>query len=363
MKVPVIRQDGAVSPLVIEPTRRLSGIIATLNRPKRDNETEADWQTVTTDRPIEPPSFKTEGLINGAGSSLADVSDAPWQHFCQCDNGSTEKIIQHPVADACHGSYALRNDKQTNRPMMIPKLPNQNPGFPHNSGRNISAPQSRAAAAIRLFSDTFRRDPAADRPTPRVIEMETFGHSYESLSSEQGTTDPRNVHVGTSPWQSSKFRWSRIQHNLGRDPPQSPLTVFDQPLYRPEITEPNPARESSHVPHDEFLNEIPRLPFPLISLPEAAMLQHFRRERGEEDHTEPAGSFTGKSRSGTVSTISSSHVPWTPITADFGRSSGTSPCTPKPPPLAHRASRLHEVHSPTTSKPPSSSTDVLASNP
>ncbi|KAM3431916.1 hypothetical protein MY4824_006824 [Beauveria thailandica] len=57
---------------------------------------------------------------------------------------------------------------------------------------------------------------------------------------------------------------------------------------------------------------IPRLPFPLISLPEAAKLQKVRIERGEEDHTDPASSFVTKPHSGTRSTISSTNSPRTP---------------------------------------------------
>ncbi|KAM3471616.1 hypothetical protein MY8738_009236 [Beauveria namnaoensis] len=57
---------------------------------------------------------------------------------------------------------------------------------------------------------------------------------------------------------------------------------------------------------------IPRLPFPLISLPEAAKLQKVRIERGEEDHTDPASSFVTKPHSETRSTISSTNSPRTP---------------------------------------------------
>jgi hypothetical protein len=350
VKVPVIREDADRrdhSP-IIEPTRRLSGAIATLNRPKRDDDTDGDWQTVTTDLPAVHPNFKAGRLFNGTGSSLADVSDISGPHFCRYDHGSTDRIIQHPFADATPGIFALRNDKHTNRPVMIPKLPNHGPpGFLQDSARNVPAPQSRTTAAIRLFSNTFRRN-SAQESSPRVIEMETFGHSYESLSSEQGPNEHRILETGTSHWKSPKFRWSRVQQSLGREPPNSPPAILDGPLYSPGLLE----TDSSHVPHDEFLGEIPRLPFPLISLPEAAMLQHFRRERGEEDHTEAAGSFTAKSRSGTASTVSSSHFPWTPNSLDFGRHSASSTCGPRAPPHIYHAPRLHEVRGSNTSKYP-----------
>lgn len=59
--------------------------------------------------------------------------------------------------------------------------------------------------------------------------------------------------------------------------------------------------------------DIPRLPFPLISLPQAARLQHIRRERGEEDHTDHGSSFMSRVASRTISTISSSTSPRTPL--------------------------------------------------
>lgn len=348
MKVPVIREDREDSPHVIEPSSRLSGTIATLHRPKRDIDGDGDWQTITTDRPIDPPNLRTGAIFNGAGSSVADVSDVSWQHFYQTDHGSTDRIVQNPFADACSQTPPALCDDQTNRHLKASKLPNPHPaGFLPNASRAVPAHPSRAAAAIRLFSSTFKRDSTLENPKPRFIEMNNFGHSYESLSSEQAL---QNMEVETGPWQPTNFRWSRIQNNLGRSPPKAPLTVFDQPLYRPEIAETNPVRETSHVPHDEFLNEIPRLPFPLISLPEAAMLQHFRRERGEEDHTETV-SFTSKPRSCTMSTVSSSQPPWTPVSPDFGRHSGYSAYVPKPAPV-HCGSRSNENRSFRLSKLP-----------
>ena len=321
-----------------EPTRRLSGTIATLNRSKRNTGTDVgDWQTVTTERPLEQSNSRADALFNGATSSVADVSDVSWQHFCQGDHGSTDRIVQHPFADVPLEHGWPYGDNLTNGDAMHHNHldPYAAGPLPHST-RDLPTPTSAAAAAIRMFSNAFKRD-SIEKPSPRFIEMDNFGHSYESLSSEQ---TPQNRDVVISPWESNDFRWSRIQNNLGRDPPKAPLTVFDRPLYRPEMSA---ASEAPHVPHDEFLNEIPRLPFPLISLPEAAMLQRFRIERGE-NHTETGGSFTAKSRSCTVSTVSS-QSPWTPVSPDFGRQSAYSAYVPKPPAPVYQGSRPNECRS------------------
>lgn len=332
-----------------EPSRRLSGNIATLVRPRPENGTEADWQTVTTDHGLQPLMSFNELLAKGTRSSLADVSDASEHDFCQCDNRSTERIIQHPQHPNYDGSYHLRRDKQTDRPVLLPAFrENHNAGFMSNSSRKPPQPQSRAVSAIRRLSNTFRRDHSGDRPAttrPRVFEMNSFGHSYDSLSSEY---EAREL-VNPSPERPAKpprFQWTRIQESLSRCSPQSPLNVLDQPLYRPSVDE----TELRSPRHDEFLGDIPRLPFPVISLPEAALVQRFRRERGEEDHTERGASFSAKARSGTVSTISSSQ-PRTPLSTYFDnhpvyehRSASGRGAT------HHRPSRMHDVRRRTDSK-------------
>lgn len=219
-------------------------------------------------------------------------------------------------------TYCIRNDKLANRPMLFPRLRDQDAmAFPQNSSRVVRQPATRAAAAIRRFSNSVRNDGSPPRQTKvnKIFEINTLQSSYESLASEP---DPNWVSSQTTVPdrrgdKTGRFRWSRIRQNLGRDPPKTPLTIFDQLLYRPGIPEASHSKTQSHVPHDEFLSEIPRLPFPLISLPEAHMLQYFRRERGEEDHTDPTSSFAGRMRHGTFSTISSSNGPRTPTSPLF----------------------------------------------
>lgn len=325
-----------------EPSRRLSGNIVTLVPPRPENGTEADWQTVTTDHGLQPPMSFNELIAKGTGSSLADVSDRSEHDFCQCDDGSTDRIIQHPRHPESDGQYRLRRDKQMNRPVLLPSYrEQQNNGFMSNSSRKPIKPQSRAVSAIRRFSNTFRRDNSGDRPAttgPRMFEMNSFGHSYDSLSSEYEAQEHTRLPEQTA--KQSRFQWSRIQESLSRSPPKSPLNVFDQPLYRPS---PDNKRDSGSPRHDEFLGDIPRLPFPVISLPEAALVQRFRRERGEEDHTERGASFSVKARSGTVSTISSSQ-PRTPLSTYFDNPPVfENRPMPTPTSIHHRPSRMQHV--------------------
>ncbi|KAF7560921.1 hypothetical protein G7046_g3224 [Stylonectria norvegica] len=315
-----------------ELVRRLSGSIVTLLRPRPKASNDDDWHTITTEQPFD--SVRTaikDSLGKGTGSSLADVSDVSRHEFYPREYGSTERIIQHPHPDTNRGSYYIRKDKQTNIPIFVPKFKDpDSDGFPQNSFRKAAGP--------RRFSNPFRRDNFLQKPSREstLIEMGDRLDSYQSLDSDidlpfAGVKDTPS----TCPEKNARFRWSRIRENLGREPPKTPLTIFDQPLYRSGMMGESESNKSSHVPHDEFLARIPRLPFPLISLPEAAMLQYFRRERGEEDHTDPSGSFAAKGRSNTISTISSSTFPITPPSGrlEFPDSPRHSP--PKPAPVHH----------------------------
>lgn len=319
-------------------------------KPDEDNSPDGDWRTVTTDRPFVFPKPSHEGIINGTGSSLADVSDVDQYNYCQFEHGSTERILQHPQQDWHDGRYRMRNDKHTGRSILVPNIwSGQQAGFMQNSSREIPQPPSRAAAAIRRFSNTLRRD-HHHNSSPLISELKNMGGDYDSLSSENEAD--KAFASGSSPAtpKGSRFRWSRIQQTLGRDPPTATLTVFDKPLYRSNTKDQRHERESSHVPHDEFLNEIPRLPFPLVSLPEAAMLQHFRRERGEEDHTEYGGSFSAKARSVTVSSVASSHSPRTPLSTYFDGQESNWRESPPAPAHIRSVSRVHDMRRRTVCK-------------
>lgn len=288
--------------------------------PRRpENGNEGDWQTVVTDGPFGSMQgeFK-DSLAKGTGSSLADVSDAFECDYYLHEHESTDRIIQHPQQGSDPVSYHVRNDKRTAVPIFMPKSRGDGSGgFPKNSLRDFKQSPSRASDAISHFSNVFHRETFSPRfqKQSNLPGVESRLNTYQSLSSDldlpRGVGDLTPTPAARQE-RNGRFRWSRIRENLGRDPPKTPLTIFDQPLYRRGIMGKFGSQKSSHVPHDDFLAKIPRLPFPLISLPEAAMLQYFRRERGEEDHTDPSVSFAARGRSGTASTISTSNLPQTP---------------------------------------------------
>lgn len=304
--------------------RPSDGVIDLLkHRPQVGNE--ADWQTVITDEPFGSMQgeFK-DSLAKGTGSSLADVSDVFEPDCYPHEQGSTDRIIKHPQLDVNAASYHIRNDKRTAIPILIPKFKGTgSEAFPQNSLRDFKSPSSRATDAIRRLSNVFHRDTFSSRPQKQsnLLDIESRLDSYQILGSDLDLPSTNACDATPTPHarqeRNGRFRWSRIRENLGRDPPKTPLTIFDQPLYRRGILGTSESKKSSHIPHDDFLAQIPRLPFPLISLPEAAMLQYFRRERGEEDHTDPSISFAARGRSRTVSTISSSNFPQTPLSGRF----------------------------------------------
>ena len=309
-------------------SRRLSGDIATLILPKTDNVTEGDWQTVTTEHIYEPPRVFSETLAKETGSSLVDVSYGSEYDFCQFHNGSAEKIIQHPQQSGQHGAYHLRWDKKTNRRILVPNFRGDelSDSLQNSSHRDPRSP-SRAAAAMRRFSSTFHRTYSIDRPSAnrRSLEMKTLGHSYETLSSENPSDFGFEERAQTYLHNKSPFRRSCAQQNPERGPPKAQLSVFDQPIHSPGILEDAGTQLLSHVSNEKLPSEISRLPFPLISLPEAAKLQHFRRERGEEDHSITGGSFMAKTRSRTISTVSSLQCPRTPLFPYFDSQTRSPP--------------------------------------
>jgi hypothetical protein len=309
--------------------------IRNLLSPKPDNCTDEDWQTVTTDKINEPSSAITSEYVPVKGSSIADFSKSSSHVTWQA--GSNDRVMLHPHGSAgVSGSYCIRNNKSTNRPVLIPKIHNQDRmGFQQNSYRNFSRPSSHTSGALRRLSHLMLRSTEKPEPGSTMHELKDMNHSYESLSSDGGELEVSSAIESNSDASPRKrqFRWSRIRQNLNRDQPKAALTVFDQSLYRAKFDKSTQSRPNSYVPHDKFLREIPQLPFPLISLQEAAMVQQFRRERGEEDHTEPSRSFSAKARSGTMSTASSSQCPRTPISTYFdwsGFGLQDSPTLPAP---------------------------------
>ncbi|KAF4967794.1 hypothetical protein FZEAL_10486 [Fusarium zealandicum] len=283
-----------------------------------------------------------DSLAKGTGSSVADVSDVSARELHPHEYGSTEKIVRHPHHEAGFGSYRVRNDKQTNVPVLVPQFGGRGPGlFAHNATREFVKPSPRTPVSSTRFSNMFRKDGTGQLPNRQgaISCMLNGRDSYETLGSD---ANPPKSRMNQEPSTVDRyFRWSRIRKNLGREPPETPLTILDQPLYRRGLRELDEATKPSHVPHDDFLSKIPRLPFPLISLPEAAMLQYFKRERGEEDHTDPAGSFALKGRSSTISTANSSGLAQTPSPTRLHFSTGSPGQSLPRPARAHCPSRAN----------------------
>ncbi|KAF4965681.1 hypothetical protein FSARC_6547 [Fusarium sarcochroum] len=317
VKVPVRREEekneGRPNRVL---DRRLTGEIATLVKSRPLTGTEGDWQTVTTEHHFNPMQQEFhDSIAKGTGSSVADVSDVTERDLHPHSYSSTDRIIRHPQCNNRFGSYHVRTDRGTNLPVSVPQYGGGPGTFAYNATRNFVQPMTRLPESAARFSNLFRRDPAEQTPDRESIllsDLPPKRGSYESLDSEGIPHENHQITESTSPDGRKYFSWTRIRENLGREPPKTPLTIFDQPLYRRGIQEPEASKKPGHVPHDDFLSKLPRLPFPLVSLPEAAMLQQFKRQRGEEDHTESAGSFVARGRSNTISTAASPGLPKTP---------------------------------------------------
>ncbi|KAG9256058.1 uncharacterized protein F5Z01DRAFT_672699 [Emericellopsis atlantica] len=346
VKVPVNTKPSTPSDPEPQLSRRLSGDIATLIRSTTDHATDGDWQTVTEDCRFGPSTGLNELGIKGTGSSLADLSDGASFQYNHFPNRSTDRIIQHPQPHGANARYHVRTDKHTNRPVLLPDFRNNDVptlGPVQNSSRKTSHPASRAAAAIRRFSNSLRREltPEPMSLSPKYIEMDSFGHGHASVESEH---EVGRVEENQTPAERFRFRGSQIIESFARDPSTPNFIVFDKACYGTATAGETHACGQSHVLHDEFTAGIPRLPFPLVSLPEAALLQHFRRERGEEDHTENGSSFSAKARSVTLSSVTSSQ-PLTPQSPFFDyrealkRGSLPFPATTLPPSRLRGTSR------------------------
>ncbi|EWZ90902.1 hypothetical protein FOWG_06687 [Fusarium oxysporum f. sp. lycopersici MN25] len=305
-----------------------------------------------------------DSIAKGTGSSVADVSDVTERELHPRSYGSRDRIIRHPPGNNNYGSYRLRTDRGTKLPVSVPQY-GVGPGtYASNTTRNLSQANSRLPESTARFSNLFRREPSEQTPGHENIllsDLPPKRGSYQSLDSDAAPHGNAQADETISPdgERYFGFSWNRIRKNLGRDPPKTPLTIFDKPLYKRRFQESNSERPA-HVPHDDFLSKIPRLPFPLVSLPEAAMLQQFKRQRGEEDHSQSAGNFGARGRSNTISTENSPPLPKTPSPPkrSFWPSS-TSDDVTRPARIFH-LHRLPQAHRPRDSN--DRVTDMLVSS-
>ncbi|EEU48048.1 uncharacterized protein NECHADRAFT_75219 [Fusarium vanettenii 77-13-4] len=326
VKVPVGRQpEEEPSPEPIQ-DRRLDGEIVTLlkNRAETQAGTEADWQTVTTEaHPYD--SMRQEfhdSIAKGTGSSLADVSDTTERNHHLYEYGSMDRIIQHPSRDVNTGSYRVRNDKPSRLPVLVPQGGGRPGLFAQNATRNLVQSPPRTPASL---AGLFRKDGHGQTAKRRSLLLdEERRDSYQTLSSDAG---PSKAHDnGESSNAERLFSWPRVNKTLGREPPQTPPTILDKPLYKRDFQ----GRKRPHVPHDAFLKKTETIHMDLISLPEAAMLQRFRRARGEEDHTVTGAAFAAQKLGGSMNSPLGS-----PSSATFPLTPTSGSTLPRPAPAHH----------------------------
>ncbi|KEY66513.1 hypothetical protein S7711_04839 [Stachybotrys chartarum IBT 7711] len=324
VKVKIKKQDGDdTNDGGRVPFKANAGLGALLGA-RADTGTNSDWQTVTTDAVRDTTAMTDSNLVKRTlGSSVADVSDYFQLNAHQAEYGTVDRIIQHPTQPESEGFYCIRNDRQTNRPLLVPRFADKDAAaFPQNSCRAIPQPSNPVAAAMRKFSNPFQRDHQNYRSgrTNNVFELDTWTASYESLESDAFDAYGHAQKLESSCKVDEERElggWSRVYGHSERNSPLTPCTTFDHAHLEPEVKSISPPDSAIHGLRDELPYEISRLPFPLVSLPEAALVQQFRRERGEEDHTEAAGSFAARRNTRTISTVSSSNCPQTPLSARF----------------------------------------------
>ncbi|KAJ4260383.1 hypothetical protein NW757_002334 [Fusarium falciforme] len=325
--VPVGRQpEEEPSPEPIQ-DRRLDGEIVTLlkNRTETQAGTEADWQTVTTENhPYD--SMRQEfhdSIAKGTGSSLADVSDTTERNHHLYEYGSMDRIIQHPSRDVNTGSYRVRNDKPSRLPVLVPQAGGRPGLFAQNATRNLVQSPPRTPASL---AGLFRKDGHGQTAKRRSLLLdEERRDSYQTLSSDAGASKAHDN--GESSDADRLFSWPRVNKTLGREPPKTPPTILDKPLYKRDFQE---GRKRTHVPHDAFLKKTETIHMDLISLPEAAMLQRFRRARGEEDHTMTGAAFAAKKGHGSINSPLGS-----PSSATFPLTPTSGSTLPRPAPAHH----------------------------
>ncbi|KAG9507742.1 hypothetical protein J7337_001297 [Fusarium musae] len=364
VKVPVHREEKAIRRVPV-PDRRLQGEIASLVKNRPLTGTEGDWQTVTTEHAFDSMQQDYhDSIAKGTGSSVADVSDVTEREIHPRSYGSRDRIIRHPPGTNKYGSYRVRTDRGTKLPVSVPQYGDGPGTYASNTTRGFSQAKSRLPESAARFSSLFRREPSEQMPSHENIllsDLPPKRGSYQSLDSDAAPHGNAKTDEAISPdgERYFGFSWNRIRKNLGRDPPKTPLTIFDKPLYKRRFQESN-SDKPAHVPHDDFLSKIPRLPFPLVSLPEAAMLQQFKRQRGEEDHSQSAGNFGARGRSNTISTTNSPPLPKTPSPPkrSFWPSSRSDDVT-RPARILH-LHRLPQAHRPRDSN--ERVTDMLVSS-
>ncbi|KAH7321289.1 hypothetical protein B0I35DRAFT_408260 [Stachybotrys elegans] len=143
------------------------------------------------------------------------------------------------------------------------------------------------------------------------MELSRWAASYESLGSD-----------GFDEYAETRATKFRARTDDGQESAWSNTFPSPDPTTTASTTPECPAKEHKHKdrgvseanPHgnaEDISPDLPRFPFSLVSLPEAAFTQHHRRACGEEDHTDSAGLFAARRGTRTASTTSSFGRPTT----------------------------------------------------
>ncbi|OAQ66854.1 hypothetical protein VFPPC_08361 [Pochonia chlamydosporia 170] len=294
VKVPVIKHVH-LSPTSDEHPLSKLGEMVEATSGKKD--TDGDWQTVTTEQAPHRALELTLRLNRDVGSSLADVSDASEDEtFDQfIDASANSQKVRHTH----HGRKGYDD---------ISKTQTTSTGFPRQS-HSVNRAQSRAAAAVRHLNRLSTDTSNMPKLSSKLSGLRKPVMSYNSLDSDP-EQDEFETALPVSPnavVETVSCRHKQWSGSIQRRDSQEILGLGTR-----DGDTPYKSRDFAH--QSSLLDySIPQLPFPLISLPEAALLQSERRKRGEEDHTEVGSMFAAKARSFTISTVSS-YGPKTPNT-------------------------------------------------
>ena len=272
---------------------------------RSESATDGDWQTVTTNQAQNPSSNSGTFVFKGATSSLADVSDRSDHEYQNYEESG--RIVHHPQHGAGLGPSYIRTEKTSNKPILFSNQ--HGPGalaFPQDSCRQPRSTGGRAGGAFRRLSRHLVPDVSPKRRHKRnqAIEMDIVRSSYGTLGSASDSDDTVDAQ------REGVVRIGFDQGELPRLHPPHEQKSKRTPAKTSVLRKPDPVHPAQVAA--TMKQQVPCLPFPLVSLPEAANRQQFRRQFGEEDHTEPASSFIARARSRTLSTITSSRTPTYP---------------------------------------------------
>ncbi|KAG5926324.1 hypothetical protein E4U42_003418 [Claviceps africana] len=359
---------------------------------QRQQDTEEDWQTVTTEQTRRPRALElTLRLDRDVGSSLADISisgasDDEFDHFVgggNCTQPDGQFRSGQNVPPPPYGERAFGHDATTDRPISRRDHAHNPDGlhpqdhFSRQSYQKHHRRPARAAAAIRHLSSQISpdflktqtrsrlRQPGVRNPIRRYASLDSdLDREYPSRPHFSGTATRDDGNVDTDMDDDNDNSDDEEDQDSpayrGNNWPVSALRLDSQEIlghgthHDSHRTTHHTSRQfaavaspSSSLYHHRsgLTTALPRFPFPLISLPAAAALQSQRRERGEEDHSDPGPAFAAKARSCTVSTISS-NGPNTP--ASPARES--SCCLTKPRQTYRPPDRAHALRQPPSSE-------------